>query len=79
MYSWTVLGLLNTLFHEPTTLADVGLTQTTTEQVNQTILNLWCNSPMSAATAVRNESADVPSGGSTERHGNRPFADDNRN
>eukprot|EP00961_Rhodomonas_salina_P235448 3182419-Rhodomonas_salina.1 len=42
-YRWSVRGsLLDTLFHEPTTLSDAGLTQTTVQQVNQTILNLWC-------------------------------------
>eukprot|EP00961_Rhodomonas_salina_P008411 114423-Rhodomonas_salina.1 len=56
-YRWLLLGLLDTLFHEPTTLADTGL----------------------AASAVRDESADVSRGGSTELNKDGPFADQDRN
>eukprot|EP00961_Rhodomonas_salina_P121493 1635437-Rhodomonas_salina.1 len=50
-YRWSVRGLLDTIYHEPATLADIGLTQTTVEQINQTILNLWCCNPTSASEA----------------------------
>eukprot|EP00961_Rhodomonas_salina_P071125 955097-Rhodomonas_salina.1 len=63
-YQWSVRGLLDMVFQEPQTLEDIGLSMTTVETVNQTILNLWCGVPTTAAMA-----AVVPteqSGGSAE-------------
>ena len=44
-YVWWIRKLLDTVFAEPTTLEDIGLSMTTVEQVNQTLLNLWCGAP----------------------------------
>lgn len=41
--------LLDTVFDEPRTLEDVSLKFTLVEQVNQTLLNLWCRTPTLAA------------------------------
>eukprot|EP00961_Rhodomonas_salina_P252464 3412445-Rhodomonas_salina.2 len=48
-YVWWLRKLLDTVFDEPKTLEDVSLKLTLVEQVNQTLLNLWCCAPTLAA------------------------------
>eukprot|EP00961_Rhodomonas_salina_P029449 396960-Rhodomonas_salina.2 len=77
-YSWSVRGLLDTVFHEPETLEDIGLTLTTVDKVNQTIMNLWCGAPTSAA--MEQPTQDAMGGGSAEpTKVNGPFSDECRN
>lgn len=79
-YHWSVLGLLDTLSHKPTTLEDVGLTQTTVETVNQTILNLWCRNPTSAAMMGLRNDTDNQNGGSKDPPvTDGPFSDERHN
>eukprot|EP00961_Rhodomonas_salina_P291855 3932390-Rhodomonas_salina.1 len=44
-YVWYMRKLLDINFNEPKTLEDIGLKATLVEQVNQTLLNLWCGAP----------------------------------
>eukprot|EP00961_Rhodomonas_salina_P280704 3791920-Rhodomonas_salina.1 len=51
--------LLDTVFAEPRTLEDIGLKLTLVEQVNQTLLNLWCRAPTLPAPS---SNADLETG-----------------
>lgn len=79
-YRWSVQGLLDTVFHEPETLEDIRLTgtRTTVDKVNQTIMNLWCGAPTSAAMAQPTQ--DAMGGGSAEPPKvSGPFSDERSN
>eukprot|EP00961_Rhodomonas_salina_P083871 1127162-Rhodomonas_salina.1 len=65
-YLWWLRKLLDTVFNEPTTLEDVGLKSTLVEQVNQTLLNLWCRAP-TLATPTTTAETDSESGESEPR------------
>eukprot|EP00961_Rhodomonas_salina_P170322 2295736-Rhodomonas_salina.1 len=53
------------MFDKPKTLEDVGLKLTLVEQVNQTLLNLWCGAP-TLATPPRATDEDSDSGESEQ-------------
>ncbi len=48
-YIWWIRKLLDTMYNEQQTLTDIGLTQTTAEKVQQTVLNIWCGEAVTGA------------------------------
>eukprot|EP00961_Rhodomonas_salina_P141947 1911177-Rhodomonas_salina.1 len=68
--------LLDITFDCPKTLEDIGLTMTTVEQVNQTLLNLFCSDSTTGQVAVQQ---DLGTGEPTQPSSEGPFQDQLRN